>query len=72
LVKEIGEWDSFVAGFAGALKDASEQAGLSLQAPITERMDFEHLEAEGQTMIPPGMGQALKRLVGLTAGGSVV
>jgi hypothetical protein len=67
LVKEIGQWDAFIAGFAGALKDASEQAGLSLASPITERMDFERLEAAGQTMIPPGMGAALQRLVGLTA-----
>ena len=66
LVKEIGQWDAFIAGFAGALKDAGEQAGFSLAAPITERMDFEHLEAAGQTMIPPGMGAALQRLVGLT------
>jgi len=50
LVKEIGEWDSFIAGMAGQLKDAlaDSKTGLSLYAPILERPDFEHLEMNTQ------------------------
>jgi hypothetical protein len=66
LVKEIGQWDAFIAAFAGALKDTADAKGMTLESPITQRKDSDHLEAAGQSMIPPGMGAALQRLVGLT------
>jgi hypothetical protein len=67
LVREIGEWDAFIAGFAGALKDASEESGMTLESPITQRKDFEQLEAKGAAMIPKQMGEVLRRLVSATA-----
>ena len=50
LVKQIGEWNAFVAGFAGAMKDAIGRAvpGAELVSPIMERPDFEDLEMKGQ------------------------
>ncbi len=55
LAKEIGEWNQMLAAFAGQLQDALENTGqpdgLSLEAPILEFPDFEHLEAEGRN--PP-------------------
>lgn len=52
LVKEIGEWDTMIAGYAGALKDMLGE-GKGLQAPIMDRPNFEHLEAKGQETNPP-------------------
>lgn len=62
LVKEIGQWDQFIAAFGGALKDAAESSGMTLEAPITERKDFEKLEAEGQAKLPPGLSEVLHKL----------
>jgi len=50
LAKEIGEWDQYLAAFAGKLKDSLGE-GETIVAPITERSDFEHLEAEGQDKV---------------------
>lgn len=70
LVKEIGQWDAFIAAFGGALKDATESTGLTIEAPITERKDFEKLEAEGQSLLPPGLGNVVQVLVQTTAKGA--
>lgn len=67
LVKQIGEWDSFLAGFAGALKDAAESKGMAIQSPIMDRKDFERLEAQGQPMLPAGFSDAVRSLVQTTA-----
>lgn len=67
LVREIGEWDALIAGFAGALKDAAGAVGMTLEAPITDRKDFEQLEAMGQSLLPPGFGQVVRSLVATTA-----
>ena len=52
LAKEVGQWNEMLAAFAGQLQDALEKTGqpegLSLEAPILEFPDFEHLEAEGR------------------------
>lgn len=48
LIKEIGEWDNFIAAMAGKLKDAF---GRDFEAPILERKDFEHLEARGVSQL---------------------
>jgi hypothetical protein len=48
LVKTIGEWNQLIAGFVGALTDA---VGNSVEAPIRNFSNFEHLEAKGQNQI---------------------
>ena len=67
LVKEIGEWDAFIAAFGGALKDAAGADGMTIEAPITERKDFEALEMQGQSLLPSGVGEVLRNLVKATA-----
>jgi hypothetical protein len=47
LAKEIGAWDQHLAALEGLLKDQAAAQGITLAAPITERPDFEHLEAAG-------------------------
>lgn len=69
LVKEIGQWDAFIAAFGGALKDATEETGLTLEAPITQRKDFEKLEAEGQSLLPKETAAVLQRLAVITRDG---
>jgi hypothetical protein len=44
LVKSIGEWDIFIAKFAGQLKDSVTNQGMSIEAPILNRSNFEQLE----------------------------
>jgi hypothetical protein len=47
LLASLRQWNAVVANFVGRLGDAlGDQAG-NLIAPIKERPDFEHLEAEG-------------------------
>jgi hypothetical protein len=48
LVKTIGEWNQLIAGFVGALTDA---IGKTVEAPIRNFPNFEHLEAKGQNQI---------------------
>lgn len=48
LAETIGEWNTLLAGTVGELKDLLDGQGLSIQAPITERGDFEHLEAKAR------------------------
>lgn len=58
LAKEIGEYDACVAALAGMMKDAAGAEGMAVEAPITERSDFEHLEMRGQEQL----GDLLKQL----------
>lgn len=46
LAETVGEWNELVAAVAGQLKDAA--AGFTVEAPITQFADFEHLEARGR------------------------
>jgi len=65
LTKEIGEQSAMLAGFLGALKDAMGQGpdGVgTVEAPITEYPNFEHLEAEGQRLLPAQLKTMLKAL----------
>ena len=48
LAKNIGEYDALIAGFAGVMKDVAASVGQTVESPITDRPDFEHLEAKGQ------------------------
>jgi hypothetical protein len=47
LVEEIGEWNEFIAAFAGQLKDALSGGPGRLVSEITKYPNFEHLEAAG-------------------------
>jgi len=65
LTKEIGEQSAMLAGLLGALKDAMGQApgGVALvEAPIAAYPNFEHLEAEGQRLLPQQLKTMLKAL----------
>mgnify|MGYP003338613299 FL=1 len=48
----LRSYNIFTAAAIGSVKDALAPLGYSAQAPILERADFEHLEAEGR-MQPP-------------------
>jgi len=64
LTKEIGEQSAMLAGLLGALKDAmgqSPRAG-TVEAPIAAYPNFEHLEAEGQRLLPEQLRTLLKAL----------
>jgi hypothetical protein len=65
LTKEIGEQSAMLAGFLGALKDAMGQApggAGTVEAPIAAYPNFEHLEAEGQQLLPEQLKTMLKGL----------
>ncbi|HUE74457.1 MAG TPA: hypothetical protein VMP01_26475, partial [Pirellulaceae bacterium] len=47
LLRNLREWNGLIANFVGKFSDAlGDEAGL-IVAPIKERPDFEHLEADG-------------------------
>ena len=56
LAKEIGEWDSMIAAFGGALKDS---VGGNLTGPIFSNPNFERLEAKGV------LTKSMKEVMGL-------
>jgi hypothetical protein len=65
LTKEIGEQSAMLAGFLGALRDAVGQASNgagTVEAPIAGYPNFEHLEAEGQRLLPEQLKTMLKTL----------
>jgi hypothetical protein len=65
LTKEIGEQSAMLAGFLGALKDAMGQApggAGTVEAPIAAYPNFEHLEAEGQRLLPEQLKEMLKAM----------
>jgi hypothetical protein len=65
LTKEIGDQSAMLAGFLGALKDAMGQApggAGTVEAPIAGYPNFEHLEAEGQRLLPEELKMMLKAL----------
>jgi len=64
LTKEIGEQSAMLAGFLGLLKDAMGKAPGTgtLEAPIAAYPNFEHLEAEGQRLLPEQLKTMLKAL----------
>lgn len=63
LAKEVGEWNTMIAAFAGGLSDALAGSGMQLAAPIKEFADFERLEFRGrnQKHLAPFL-QAMKSL----------
>jgi hypothetical protein len=64
LTQEIGEQSAMLAGLLGALKDAMGHApgGGTVEAPIAAYPNFEHLEAEGQRLMPEQLKAMLKAL----------
>jgi hypothetical protein len=64
LSKEIGDQSAMLAGFLGVLKDAMGQApgAGTVEAPIAGYPNFEHLEAEGQRLLPEQLKAMLKAL----------
>jgi hypothetical protein len=47
LASEVGDWNQFIAAFAGQLKDQAGREGIQLESIITGFANFEHLEAKG-------------------------
>ena len=65
LTKEIGDQSAMLACFLGALKDAMGQApggAGTVEAPIAAYPNFEHLEADGQRLLPEQLKAMLKAL----------
>ena len=55
----VGDSNMFIAAAVGGLKDGLGTLGYRAEAPILERADFEHLDAQGRLQNPP---RAYKRL----------
>jgi len=51
LAREVGEWNGFIAAFAGQLKDALGDGPVQPISEITKFPNFEHLEAEGVKLV---------------------
>lgn len=47
LLESLRSWDGIVAHFVGGIKDALGKTAGKIVAPITDRPDFEHIEAKG-------------------------
>jgi hypothetical protein len=47
LVNTVGDWNQFIAAFAGSIKDLAEREGVSVASAIADFPNFEHLEARG-------------------------
>lgn len=46
LLKNIGAYNEMIAGMASQIKDAAKAVGMSIDAPITDYPNYEHLEAD--------------------------
>ena len=64
LTKEIGDQSAMLAGLLGVLKDAMGKApgAGTVEDPIAAYPNFEHLEAEGQRLLPEQLKTMLKAL----------
>lgn len=58
VLKEVGFLECAIAGLAGAAKDAADARGGEIQAPIFAHPRFEHIEAEGATLLGDRLQQA--------------
>lgn len=59
LRRNLAEYDEGVAALGGALKDAAEAADQTIEAPILDHPQFEHLEAQGLAEHGGKVGQAV-------------
>jgi hypothetical protein len=57
LIKEIGEWNEFIAGMVGAFNDA---LGFKGDSEISKYKNFEHLEADAQAKMTDEQRQVCK------------
>jgi len=57
LINTVGEWNQFVAAYAGILKDQAAQVGVQVESVITGFPDFEHLEVAGLAKLRQGLGK---------------
>ena len=57
LLAVLQKYDGLVASVAGALKDAADENGRSVESPIFERTNFEHLEAAGRNQFKDQLAQ---------------
>ena len=53
LVSYLNDSNMFIAASIGGLKDGHATLGYRAEAPILERADFEHLEAQERLQTPP-------------------
>jgi hypothetical protein len=51
LLRSLRKWDAIIARITGSLGDALGNESGSLMAPIKQRPDFEHLEANGISIL---------------------
>jgi hypothetical protein len=58
LAAAVRQYDSMVAGFTGAVRDAVERKGMAVQSPMAGRPNFERLEMDGQA----GVAGILRKL----------
>lgn len=65
LAKEVGEWNTMIAGMTGALDDALASSGVGMDAPIKNFPDFEQLEFKGRGL--KYLDPFLKAMKSLTA-----
>ncbi len=67
LACEVGQWNEFIAAFAGMLKDGAGKEGMQVEAAIAGFPNFEHLEARGLASLaklPPGTTSRLTESLG--------
>lgn len=57
---KLNEYNQCVAAFGGALKDAAEAAGVTVQSEIHHHPDFEHLEASGKAVLGERIDSAVR------------
>jgi len=63
LRRRVEQMNGIVAGFAGALRDATEgDGGAPVQSPIFAHPQFERIEAEGVAREGAAIGEAVDRL----------
>lgn len=59
LLAEVGQMNQLVAAFGGALKDAADEGGPSVESPIFQHGQFELLEAQGLDRHAAHIGKAV-------------
>ena len=69
LRKSLDQLNRLVAAIAGALKDAADEGGPSVESPIFQHGQFELLEAQGLDHYATQIGQAVTAVRKTTPGG---
>lgn len=66
LLVEVRQMNAAVAALAGAVKDATDDASVPVQAPIFGHAAFERLEAEGATRQAAQLADAVRNIASLS------